>query len=79
MLISIRDNNSDIRSGITDVSGLGRSDINRTLLVRMKYLFNIDDNGHLLYRKRIYVPHYIPLKLWLIRDFYETLAVGHPR
>ena len=39
MLISVKDKNRDIRSGVTDVSGLGKSDINKTLLVRMKYLF----------------------------------------
>ena len=37
-----------------------------------------DDNGRLLYRKRIYVPNYMPLKLQLIRDFHETPAAGHP-
>ena len=37
-----------------------------------------DDNGRLLYRKRVYVPDHMPLKLRLIRDFYETPAAGHP-
>ena len=38
----------------------------------------VDDNGRLLYRKHIYVPNYMPLKLRLIRDLYETLAAEHP-
>ena len=37
----------------------------------------VDDNSHLLYCKRIYVPNYMPLKLRLIRDFHETPAAGH--
>ena len=37
----------------------------------------VDDNGRLLYRKCIYVPEHIPLKLQLIRDFYEMPAAGH--
>ena len=38
----------------------------------------VDENGHLLYCKRVYVPNHMPLKLQLIRDFYETQAAGHP-
>ena len=38
----------------------------------------VDDNGHLLYCKHIYVLNYMPLKLRLIRDFHETPAAGHP-
>ena len=38
----------------------------------------IDDNGRQLYRKRVYVPNHMPLKLRLIRDFHETLAAGPP-
>ena len=37
----------------------------------------IDDNGHLLYRNRIYVLNHMLLKLQLIRDFYETPAAGY--
>ena len=37
-----------------------------------------DDNGRLLYRKCIYVPNYMLLKLQLIKDFHEAPAAGHP-
>ena len=38
----------------------------------------VEDNGRLLYCKRVYVLDYMPLKLRLIRDSHETLAAGHP-
>ena len=37
-----------------------------------------DGNGRLLYRRRLYVPNHMPLKLRLIKDFHEVPAVGHP-
>ena len=37
-----------------------------------------DGNGRLLYRQRLYVPNYMPLKLRLIKDFHEVPAAGHP-
>ena len=37
-----------------------------------------DDNGQLLYRRRLYVPNHMPLKLHLIKDFHEVPAAGHP-
>ena len=38
----------------------------------------VDDNSRLLYRKCVYVPDHMPLKLWLIRDFHEMPAAGYP-
>src|SRR5690606_26027912 len=35
-------------------------------------------NGRLIYRERVYVPDYPPLKLRLIQDFHATPAAGHP-
>ena len=37
-----------------------------------------EENGHLIYRDRVYVPDYLPLKLQLIRDHHDTPAGGHP-
>ena len=37
-----------------------------------------DRNGRLVYRERLYVPDYTPLKLRIIRDHHDTPAVGHP-
>lgn len=37
-----------------------------------------DDNNRLVYHQWLYIPDYMPLKLWLIRDFHEAPAVGHP-
>ena len=37
-----------------------------------------EENGHLIYRDRVYIPHYLPLKLQLIKDHYDTPAGGHP-
>ena len=40
--------------------------------------YQVDDNGRLLYCKRIYVPNHMLLKLRLIRDLHEMPAAGHP-
>ena len=37
-----------------------------------------DGNGRLLYRRRLYVPNHMLLKLRLIKDFHEVPAAGHP-
>ena len=37
-----------------------------------------DSNGRLLYCRRLYVPKNMPLKLRLIKDFYEVPAARHP-
>jgi len=36
-----------------------------------------DNNGRLRYQGRIYVPDFMPLKLHLIREYYDTPAAGH--
>ena len=37
-----------------------------------------DDNGRLLYCRRLYVPNHMLLKLRLIKNFHEVLAARHP-
>ena len=37
-----------------------------------------EENGHLIYRDRVYIPDYLPLKLQLIKDHHDTPAGGHP-
>ena len=39
----------------------------------------VDHNRHLLYRKRIYVPNYMPLKLRLIRECWQQDTPGDPK
>ena len=36
-----------------------------------------DSEGRLIYRRRVYVPDYMPLKLRLIQNFHEVPAAGH--
>jgi len=37
-----------------------------------------EENGYLIYRDRVYVPDYLPLKLQLIKDHHDTPAGVHP-
>lgn len=37
-----------------------------------------DDNGHLLYRSKIYVPNSDELKLSLLREYHDKPSAGHP-
>jgi len=37
-----------------------------------------DQAGRRIYRDRIYIPNYMPLKLRLIQDFHASPASGHP-
>ena len=39
--------------------------------------YQVGDNGHLLYRKRIYVPNYMPLKLLPIRERWQQDTPGN--
>ena len=35
-------------------------------------------NGKLVYQNHVYVPNYMPLKLQIIKDFYDSPGAGHP-
>ena len=37
-----------------------------------------DDNGQLTYQNRLYIPEHKPLRLHLMREYYDPPAVGHP-
>ena len=37
-----------------------------------------EDNGHLTYRNNLYVPDHEPLRLHLMQEHHDLLAMGHP-